>query len=135
MLTAAEIHTLNTRFDGRVDRLWHDIELLARRVHLADAVNERMALHHLLLAVVNVKARLWVDPPPVVDGANVPVVEERTRVAGLDRDDRSTWSAFQQSTRGMRVPRTSALLAALWPAHHVIVDWRSLSSAFACNAR
>jgi hypothetical protein len=136
MLTATEIHVLNARFGSRVARLWCDIELLARRLHQADAVDERMARHHLLLAVVNVKARLWIDPPALAGGANQSTVVERARVANLDRDDSDTWKAFQQSTRGFLVPRTSTLLAALWPAHHAVVDWRSLASAFAlaCDA-
>jgi hypothetical protein len=97
MLTAGEVDLLNAPFGGRPARLWHDIELLANRVHDADDV-QRLALHHLMLAVMNFKARLPIDPPPVASPAIPRRVTERIEVAGLHRDDPGTWQAFQQST-------------------------------------
>ena len=35
--------------------------------------------------------------------------------------------------RGLGIPRTTTVLSALWPAQHVIMDWRTLSAALALS--
>jgi hypothetical protein len=131
MLTRAEVDLLNARFGGLPTRLWHDIELLADRVHATYGDEQRLALHHLMLAVTNFKARLPIDPPPLPSPAVERAGAELVEVGDLHRDKPATWRALEQSTRGFGVPRSSALLAALWPRHHAVIDRRSLSVAFA----
>jgi hypothetical protein len=49
----------------------------------------------------------------------------------LQADDQDTWRHLSERMRGLAVPRTTAILSALWPGRHLIADWRALSAAAA----
>lgn len=139
LLTTAQIDGLK-RLGERSLGLWVDIEKLARRVHGAAERDLRVEFHHLLLAVVNFKAERVVVPPPLLlDGPTSDVKERDHFLIPLDArshiclsmEDPESWQAFANAVPGFGPPRTTTLLAALWPERHAIMDWRALSAAYA----
>jgi hypothetical protein len=46
-------------------------------------------------------------------------------------EDPATWRKLSAGVGGLRVPRTTAVLSALWPDRHAIMDWHALLAAIA----
>lgn len=138
MLSGAEIDAVPA-MDARVAALWPDVERIADKVHASTGAERGLAWHHLLLAAVNFKARLKVYPPAIPEGWTPVITERETELripvgAGtlvVRAEDSKTWPDLKGKVRGLGIPRTTALLSALWPGRHVIMDWRALSAALA----
>jgi len=135
--------------------LWEDVEALAASVwtqytDLLDADDPwppdlASTWHHLLLGVANFKRERWVDPQLRVekdrvvdahtsDGLRI-VFPDGTRHQ-VRRDDQSPapdhgLSAFHGFGSA---PTGSALLAALWPKSHLIVDRRAYAVALVASS-
>jgi hypothetical protein len=135
MLTAGQIRTYGW-ISPDAAKLWDDVLHIADQVHVADTVSRQWAWHHLLLATANFKADRKVFPAPLP-----PRAEATTRVSPLDLklpqgvlvldcEDAETWPRLTDM-HGLGVSRASAVLAALWPYGHAIIDWRALSIAAA----
>ncbi|WP_326547581.1 hypothetical protein QGN32_05215 [Mycolicibacterium sp. ND9-15] len=61
--------------------------------------------------------------PKIADSFDTP---EGLRV---DRDDRASWESLRDNLAGADVSTTASLLAALWPSHHFVFDWRVRNAA------
>jgi hypothetical protein len=128
-----------TRWSGCWDDsgLWDDVRTLANRFWAARNDDEaRLRWHHLVLAVGNFKRQdgRRLKPPPVPPLPDVHT--DRSAVFtppgsdhDVDREDASSWEALHSALHGAGVATTTALLAALWPDHHVIYDRRVHAAA------
>jgi hypothetical protein len=113
------------------DGLWDDVAWLGEHFWAAgDAIDRAVRWHHVVLAVGNFKrprAR-WLCPSRLegIPGAQPTVASSFETPAGLrvDRDDRASWESLRSSLAGADVSTTASLLAALWPSHHFVFDWR-----------
>jgi hypothetical protein len=116
--------------------LWADVQLIADRVHATKGEERACAWHHLLLAVANFKTQATLFPPALPDGSASPHRQDALRVPlasgalKLRAEDPPTWPALSGMT-GLREPRATTLLSALWPGRHVVMDWRAPSAAVA----
>jgi hypothetical protein len=126
-------------FDPAYEALWKDVQAAADRVHLSRGTDRSWAWHHLLLAVGNFKSQMPLfaaQLPPALAGEHPDRGEIlEVQVPGgrltLRLRDPATWRELSERMRGLAVPRTTAVLSALWPGHHLIADWRALSAAAA----
>jgi len=128
--TASRVRKLAIEWDD--DGLWDDVAWLGEHFWSAgDAVDRAVRWHHLVLAAGNFKrprAR-WLRPGPL---GEIPrqqptvVASSFETPAGLrvDRDDPPSWESLRSSLAGADVSTTASLLAALWPSHHFVCDWR-----------
>lgn len=138
LLTPNEISRL-APFDKSASQLWNHIQTLAWRVHHSTEPDLAREFHHLVLAVCNFKANIKVYPPsPVDDVPSHPIAKDSLlislaegRTLQLHVDDPASWKKIAEAVPGLGVPRTSTLLAALWPEQHVIIDWKALAAACA----
>jgi hypothetical protein len=119
--------------------LWTDVQIIADTVHATQGVERCRAWHHLLLAAANFKAPVKMYAaalPGRVRPAHRPAGQVLQVPAGngnleISADDPMTWRALAAGISGLGIPRTTTVLAALWPRQHVIMDWRALSAALA----
>jgi hypothetical protein len=138
MLTKAEVRAVKG-FGPAYKELWQDVQAAADRVHLSAGADLSWAWHHLLMAVSNFKAQAPLFPAPLPPAAPTETLERReileVPVPGghltVQADDQDTWRDLSERMRGLAVPRTTAVLSALWPGRHLIADWRALSAATA----
>lgn len=116
--------------------LWDDIAWLGEHFWAAaDPADRAVRWHHVVLAVGNFKrprAR-WLCPSRLegIPGQQPRVATSFDTPAGLcvDRDDRASWEYLRSNLGGADVSTTTGLLAALWPSHHFMVDWRVRAAA------
>jgi hypothetical protein len=116
--------------------LWDDVAWLGEYFWAAtDPADRAVRWHHVVLAVGNFKrprAR-WLCPCRLEGiGRQQPNVATSFETpAGLHvyRDDRASWESLRSSLAGADVSTTVALLAALWPSHHFVFDWRVRAAA------
>ncbi|MEE6179207.1 hypothetical protein [Mycobacterium sp. 050134] len=116
--------------------LWNDVLWLARRCWQIDEPTAlALRWHHLVLAVGNFKRQRGrrLHPSRIDDIEQpVPVLGERfTLPSGLvvERESQSSWQQLKSALPGAGLATTTALLAALWPEHHFVFDWRVHSAA------
>lgn len=123
-------------------RLWVDIEKLATRfVSLAPGggADAAVAWHHFVLAVGNFKRQAPIHPAlgridVANDGGDAPEVLRVPETFGtLRRDDPETWATLTLID-GVQTATATAILAALWPHHHFILDEWVLHIAGAMRA-
>ena len=132
--TASRARKLATEW--RDEGLWDDAEWLGQQFWAASTPGERaLRWHHLVLAVGNFKRprSRWLSPcrlqgipgrqPRPADSLETPTG------ARVDRDDRASWESLRVSLAGADVSTTASLLAALWPGHHLVFDWRVRAAA------
>jgi hypothetical protein len=128
-LTASRARNLATGWDdgGR----WDDVTWLGEHFWAAtDPADRVLRWHHVVLAVGNFKrprAR-WLSPCRL-DGlrrapSSVATSFETSAGVHVDRDDEASWESLRRSLGGADVSTTSGVLAALWPSHHFMFDWR-----------
>lgn len=118
------------------DGLWDDVAWLGRYFWArTDAVDHPVRWHHLVLAAGNFKrprAR-WLRPGRLegipLAPATVPDSFETPAGLRVDREDPASWESLRSSLTGADVSTTASLLAALWPAHHFVFDWRVRDAA------
>lgn len=104
---------------------------LAGRVWAATPTDQPLAWHHLVLAVGNFKRQPGrrLHPSPLLTGSP-PRTDPPTSLAvpgfdrALHRDETASWELLGNGLRGAGVATTTTLLAALWPEHHFVFDWR-----------
>lgn len=136
ILTADEVRAVGG-FDSAFDGLWADVLAVADRVHDTADTERAWAWQHLLLAAANFKTHAKLFPPPLsaaprvpaqprADALDVPIADGPL---ALKAEDPATWRKLSAGLTGLSVPRTTTVLAALWPDRHVIIDWRALSAA------
>ena len=147
-LTADQVHSLTGRWEAKkpLVQAWADIEVLADRflVCEAESFDATDRWHHLLMAVGNFKRRGGLILPAVLpraaagDQADRP---ERIVIPGAHGQgsevkcgDPKTWLRLTKSVRGLSVPTATALLSALWPDYHVIVDQNDRDAAVGLDA-
>jgi hypothetical protein len=114
---------------GRDDWLlaWRNIRILASRLPDAHERCDPETFHHLLLAVGNFKRQAGDIHLPVELAGYVAERQPGWLVlpgdlGRLDRDVPATWKRLEERVPGLGIPTTTCLLAALWPAHHAIMD-------------
>ena len=136
LLTANEIQATGP-IAADYEALWADVQQIADRVHTAKGEDRAWAWDHLLLAVANFKTQATLFPP-TLPGLRTPIRRKDalkvTLASGplkLRAGDPSTWRALSSEMKGLREPRATTVLSALWPDRHVIMDWRALSAAVA----
>jgi hypothetical protein len=136
LLTASEIRATGS-IAVDYGALWEDVQLIAERVHASKDEDRAWAWHHLLLAVANFKTQATLFPPALPAPA-APIHRKKALkvmlASGplkLRAEDPSTWRALSSEMKGLREPRATTVLSALWPDHHVIMDWKALSAAVA----
>lgn len=108
---------------------WSIIPSLAERAWTATDAERPFAWHHLVMAVGNFKRdariRLQLDielPVDHVDRGQQPfVLPDGEHIEASDPD---TWQTLID-LKGLGIATTSAILAALWPTHHAVIDRRS----------
>src|SRR5580658_1943668 len=114
--------------------LWDDVLWLALRFWDAtDEVARRRRWHHLVMAVGNFKRqrgrRLQPSPISPADGltSSPRFLEfQPPGTAGrVGRDDPASWTNLDLP--GAATATHTSLLAALWPDHHHVLDWRVLA--------
>lgn len=113
------------------DGLWDDAVWLGQHFWAADDPVDRVVRwHHLVLAVGNFKrprAR-WLRPDRLgglpAHQATIAGFFETPAGLRVDRDDPASWEPLRASLVGADVSTTASLLAALWPSHHFVCDWR-----------
>lgn len=118
------------------DALWDDVAWLGEYFWAAsDPVDRAVRWHHLVLAVGNFKrprAR-WLRPCRLeeIPGQQPRVAGSFETPAGLrvDRDDRASWESLRERLAGADVSTVTYLLAALWPSHHFLFNWRVRAAA------
>jgi hypothetical protein len=140
LLNRDEIIALGT-LPPRVLALWSDVEVLAAELHSADDADRPSALHHLITAILNVTSpqKVYlpaVNRPGATDGLrqhSLMLTVAPGREVKLSVDDPSSWQRLARQVSGLGIPRTTALLAALWPDQHVMIDWRAMYGAFALH--
>ena len=132
--TAARAKNLAAEWDD--GGLWEDVAWLGEQFWAAtDPAERAVRWHHVVLAVGNFKRpqSRWLRPCRLKElpgrkpqfGASFET-PEGLRVA---RDDLASWECLRSSLTGADVSTTTALLAALWPAHHFVFDWRVRAAA------
>jgi hypothetical protein len=92
----------------------------------------------LLLAVANFKTQATLFPPGLLPAPetmslqreDVLVVSAASGTLELRAEDPLTWTQLSQM-KGLREPRATTVLSALWPGRHIVMDWRALSAALA----
>ncbi len=133
-LTASRASALAGTWDD--GGLWEDVRWLARRCWLSDdATPISLRWHHLVLAVGNFKRQSGRRLRPCrINGIEQPthVPNERFSLpSGLVvyRDNMDTWQQLASALPGAALATTTTLLAALWPEHHFIFDWRVQAAA------
>lgn len=123
-----------------------DIEWLAERFWSTVGDQRVVAWHHLVLAVGNFKrqsgrrlrpARLAHLSGPLrleqrPSSFDVPGTEPPTTVAA---EDSAGWRRLSKELPGAAEATTTTLLAALWPDHHLVFDWRVHAAANALRIR
>jgi hypothetical protein len=143
--------------DGKVSRLtenwglaghwrqaWSDIAVLAQRFLECDATDRvpmARAWHHLLMAVGNFKRQAGLivpGPLTALGGAShcpdqVLIPDNAGEQVTLACEDPTTWHRLTEIP-GLGVPTATTLLAALWPARHVIIDVRDTRAALGLGA-
>ncbi len=144
-LSPAAVADLNRELPDR--DLTVDIRILAARFAGAEAnrddpATSRLAWHHLLMAVSNLKSRgsslhvgsasshyLDAVSPTLVDSFVIPapspgVAEPQTGPAAacVRADDPSSWETLISAVRGLTVTAATAVLAAVWPDKHAMID-------------
>jgi hypothetical protein len=137
LLTADEIRAAG-KIDAPYVALWEDVQRVADRVHATSGNQRAWAWHHLLLAVANFKTQATLFPPGLLPAPetislqreDVLVVPMATGTLELRAEDAATWTQLLQ-LKGLREPRATTVLSALWPGRHIIMDWRALSAALA----
>ena len=123
---------------------WDDVAWLGEHFWAAtDPADRAVRWHHVVLAVGNFKRprTRWLCPCRLegIPGQRPRVATSFETPAGLrvDRDDRASWECLRSSLAGADVSTTAGLLAALWPSHHFMFDWRVRAAAsglrFAAN--
>lgn len=135
-LTASRAGKLAAGWEDRA--LWDDVAWLGERFWTSiDPVDRAVRWHHVVVAVGNFKrprAR-WLRPCGLsgIPGDAVEAAGFFETPAGLrvDRDDRASWEALRASLGGADVSTTTYLLAALWPRHHFMFNWRVRDAASA----
>lgn len=116
--------------------LWDDVAWLGEDFWSAtDPADRAVRWHHLVLAVGNFKrpqAR-WLRPCRLQgirrQQADVTTSYETPAGLHLDRDAQASWELLRRSLGGADVSTTSGVLAALWPSHHFMFDWRVRDAA------
>ena len=116
--------------------LWDDVAWLGEHFWAAtDPADRAVRWHHLVLAVGNFKrpqAR-WLTPCRLegIRGPQPDVATSFETPAGLhvDRDEAASWESLRSSLGGADVSTTAGVLAALWPSHHFMFDWRVRDAA------
>ena len=116
--------------------LWDDVAWLGEHFWAAtDPAERALRWHHLVLAVGNFKrprAR-WLTPCRLLGsgGGDPTVTTSFETPAGLrvDRDDEASWESLRGSLGGADVSTATGVLAALWPSHHFVFDWRVRDAA------
>lgn len=114
------------------ESLWADVMYLASRFK-ADQNRERW--HHLLLAVGNFKrdGNRKIYPPSLRSADNLPISTNPILApegTTIDPHDARSWP-LASTTSGVAVATGTAILAAVWPSLHVIMDYKALASAIA----
>lgn len=116
--------------------LWEDTLWLSQRFWGANSADEEaIAWHHLVLAVGNFKrqngrrlhpGRLYEFPQAAAVGRDrfslLPDLE-------VERDGKESWERLESALPGAGLATTTTLLAALWPEHHFVFDWRVQAAA------
>lgn len=122
-----------------------DIEWLSERFWSTTGDEHVVAWHHLVLAVGNFKRQsgrrlrpahlahlsgsLRLERPSTFD---VPGTEPAATVAA---EGSAGWRRLSKELPGAAEATTTTLLAALWPDHHLIFDWRVRAAANALRIR
>lgn len=118
--------------------LWKDVQWLAGSLWSApeSSAERSVAWHHLIMAVGNFKRQSGRRLHPGHLSTLPPRDRERDTsflIPGtshrLIRDDEATWWAWP--LHGAGVATRTAVLAALWPEQHHILDWRVLAATVA----
>lgn len=129
-LTCDQLRTLSSGWsDGG---LWDNIRWLAQRFWDTpqSSQDERVAWHHLVMAIGNFKRQSGRRLHPAQLHALEEVAASRSSfvVPGtavlVARDTSDTW--MRLCLPGMATATRTTLLAALWPDHHHVLDWRVL---------
>ena len=136
MLVREEIDLVGP-IDPKLAALWSDVQLLADSVHVSTGAARKLAWHHLLLAAGNYKAQapLFVLAfpdtlePRRVRREQTPAVRAGDNLLKVRAEAPSTWQELERRIHGLGISRTTAVLSALWPGQHSIMDWRTLSGA------
>lgn len=137
LLTADEIRAVG-EIDAPYVALWEDVQRVANRVHATSGNERAWAWHHLLLAVANFKTQATLFPPVLLPAPetmslqrqDVLVVPMAVGTLELSAEDPAAWAQLSQ-LKGLREPRATTVLSALWPGRHIVMDWRALSAALA----
>jgi len=132
--TASRVKKLAAEWDD--GGLWEDVAWLAEQFWAAtDPADRAVRWHHVVLAVGNFRrpqAR-WLRPCRLkgLSGQQPRVATSFETPAGLRvaRDDGASWEGLRSSLTGADVSTTTMLLAALWPSHHFVFDWRVRAAA------
>lgn len=117
--------------------LWADIRAIALEFSGADREPDRRRhWHHLVLAVGNFKrdGGRRLHPAALTSGAvSVESADTSLAIPGADLvlglEDEESWDHLRASLRGAASATTTTLLAALWPSHHFVFDWRVHAAA------
>lgn len=123
--------------------LWDDVVFLARRFAAASGDQMRLiSWHHLVLAAGNFSRRPGsrLRPASLGTAGVYPAITARDLwVPGLEvrlrARDPVSWQALSRLLPGAALPATTTILAALWPDHHVVYDWRVHAAANALRIR
>jgi hypothetical protein len=116
--------------------LWDDILYLAELAwEAADEPGRRMRWHHLVMATGNFKRQNGrrLRPSRLSPADDLTLTTRKAQFSGPDnleirRDDVGSWRHLQSSLDGAGTATTTTILAALWPDHHHILDWRVLAT-------
>lgn len=115
--------------------LWDDIAWLALRTWEApDDEERRLRWHHLVMAVGNFKRQGGRRLRPVqlasVLAFGSASRRDQIHIPGgpmVACEDLASWKELERSLHGAAAATTTALLAALWPTRHYVLDWRVLA--------
>lgn len=121
--------------------LWDDIQVLADLAWQQPAPRG-LEWHHLVMAVGNFKRQrgrrlrpaspvpgsVRADGRPDVRGDAFEYPRRDGELDVVTREDPDSWERLEENLPGAAVATTTTLLAALWPDHHFVLDWRVLAA-------
>ena len=105
--------------------LWKDVEILAARYRNAvhrGADDANIQWHHLVLAIGNFKRQspIQIGPLRLTESGSAELEEIKVPETGVSVKRCGPWEGLL--TKGIRTATATAILAALWPSEHMILD-------------